>query len=349
MLVSRATRTGPQAGFCPRSETPFDTAKVANTTATPSSVQGGFLPAPSYSPLRSRGFSSTPAREVARVVFLAALVFVAASSAPARAALLPSSDVAALQVALRHRGDYLGPIDGIEGRATRRAIVSFQQHTGLEPDGIVGPRTRRALGRLGAPELGKRRLTFGSTGWDVAELQFLLAWHGFPSGRFDGIFGSHVAAAVRRFQRFHHLAQIGEAGPRTIHAARTSALPSSPLLLHAPIDAPIGDGFGPRGDAFHEGVDYIAPEGAPVEAARGGIVTWAAPRGTFGNAVMIAHGRGVRTLYAHLSRVDVRVGEHVASGVRIGLVGSTGRSTGPHLHFEVRLRGANVDPLSALG
>jgi murein DD-endopeptidase MepM/ murein hydrolase activator NlpD len=71
--------------------------------------------------------------------------------------------------------------------------------------------------------------------------------------------------------------------------------------------------------------------------------------GGWGYLVSIAHGNGIRTMYAHLSRIDVRVGARVAAGHQIGLVGSTGHSTGPHLHFEVRVRGAPVDPLPAFG
>jgi murein DD-endopeptidase MepM/ murein hydrolase activator NlpD len=85
-----------------------------------------------------------------------------------------------------------------------------------------------------------------------------------------------------------------------------------------------------------------------VDSARAGLVTWAGLRGSFGNAVVIAHGSGVRTLYAHLSRIDVTVSQRVAAGQQVGLVGSTGHATGPHLHFEVRVRGAAVNPLSAL-
>lgn len=265
------------------------------------------------------------------------------------AASLPASDVAALQVALRAKSVYAGPIDGLQGPATTQALIAFQDRAGLEPDGLVGPRTRRALGKRGKPELGSRRLTSGTIGWDVAELQFLLAWHGFPSGPFDGVYGSRLEAAVRRFQRFDHLAQIGAAGPLTIGAARSSAIPTSPIRLRAPVDAPIGDGFGPRGDAFHAGLDFIASAGTPVAAAGSGRVTWAGPRGSFGNAVVIAHRDNVRTLYAHLSQIDVSVGQRVSSGQAIGLVGSTGRSSGPHLHFEVHVGGACVDPRSALG
>ena len=258
-----------------------------------------------------------------------------------------NADVAALQVALRAASTYSGTIDGWRGPMTDEALVAFQSAAGLEPDGIVGPRTRKAFGALGRGELGARRLALGARGWDVAELQFRLAWHGFPSGPFDGVYGPRLQAAVRRFQRFAHLPRLGIAGPGTVAALRR-ARPRSPLSLDWPVSAALGDGFGPRGNAFHAGEDFVAWAGTPVASARAGRVVWAGPRGSFGNTVVVAHGRGVRTLYAHLSRIDVHLLDEVAAGTRIGAVGSTGRSTGPHLHFEVRVRGAAVDPLGAL-
>lgn len=257
------------------------------------------------------------------------------------------ADVAALQVALRAANTYSGPVDGWRGPETEDALVAFQKAAGLEPDGIVGPRTRQAFGALGRPQLGARVLSLKSRGWDVAELQFRLAWHGFPSGPFDGVYGPRLQAAVRRFQRFSHLPQLGIAGPRTV-AALGRARPRSPLSLDWPVSGELGDGFGPRGGAFHAGLDFVVAAGTPVATARAGRVVWAGPRGSFGNTVVVAHGRGVRTLYAHLSRVDVGLLDEVAGGALIGAVGSTGRSTGPHLHFEVRVRGAAVDPLGAL-
>jgi Peptidase family M23/Putative peptidoglycan binding domain len=264
-----------------------------------------------------------------------------------RSVAVGNPDVAALQVALRAADAYAGPVDGWRGHETHEALVAFQKAAGLEPDGIVGPRTRMAFGALGQGELGARRLAVGSRGWDVAELQFRLAWHGFPSGPFDGTYGPRLEAAVRRFQRFSHLPQIGIAGPRTI-AALGRARPRSPIRLSWPVVAELGDGFGPRGGAFHAGVDFVAAAGTPVAAARAGRVVWAAPLASFGNTVVVAHGGGVRTLYAHLSQIDVSLLDRVPAGAHVGAVGSTGRSTGPHLHFEVRVRGAAVDPLAAL-
>jgi peptidoglycan hydrolase-like protein with peptidoglycan-binding domain len=280
-------------------------------------------------------------RRFALLTSAAALLLAGQASAAGHA------DVAALQVALRAVGAYSGDVDGIRGPRTSEALLAFQERAGLVPDGIPGPMTRQALGDLGTPELGSRSLTIGARGWDVAELQFRLAWHGFPSGPFDGVFGPRLEAAVRRFQRFADLPAIGVAGPRTT-AALGHARPRSPLDLGWPVTGELGDGFGPRGDAFHAGLDVKAPAGAPVVAARSGRVVWAAALGSWGNTVVVRHGRGVRTLYAHLSRVDVSLLDRVSTGTRLGLVGSTGRSTGPHLHFEVRVRGAAVDPLSAL-
>jgi murein DD-endopeptidase MepM/ murein hydrolase activator NlpD len=275
-----------------------------------------------------------------------ALLISAAGLVVAGRAAAGTADVAALQVALRSHGLYSGDVDGLRGPDTEEALLAFQERSGLVPDGIAGPRTRRALGRLGTPELGARSLSFGARGWDVAELQFKLAWHGFPSGPFDGAFGPRLEAAVRRFQRFADLPMIGIAGPRTM-TALGRPLPTSPLDLSAPVAAPVGDGFGPRGHAFHAGIDFIVPAATPVVSARAGRVVWAATLGSFGNTVIVRHRQGVRTLYAHLSQIDVSLLDRVATGTRLGLVGSTGRSTGPHLHFEVRVRGAAVDPLGA--
>jgi murein DD-endopeptidase MepM/ murein hydrolase activator NlpD len=285
-------------------------------------------------------------RVIAVITTVGALAAHAATPAAA-ARVVGDADVAALQVALRAAGTYSGDVDGWRGPDTEEALLAFQERAGLVPDGIAGLRTKRALGSLGRPELGSRSLSIGVRGWDVAELQFKLAWRGFPSGPFDGAFGPRLEAAVRRFQRFADLPTIGIAGPRTM-AALASPLPTSPVDLSLPVAAPVGDGFGPRGDAFHAGIDFIAAAGTPVVSARAGRVVWAAALGSWGNTVVVRHGRGVRTLYAHLSRIDVGLLERVSTRTRLGLVGSTGHSTGPHLHFEVRVRGATVDPLGAL-
>lgn len=104
-----------------------------------------------------------------------------------------------------------------------------------------------------------------------------------------------------------------------------------------------------HGMQFHQGLDIAAPTGTPVRAAAPGKVVAAGWAGRYGQAVLVDHGDGLETLYAHLSRALVAMDQQVAGGAEIGLVGSTGRSTGPHLHFEVRRSGEAMDPLLFLG
>jgi Peptidase family M23/Putative peptidoglycan binding domain len=276
-----------------------------------------------------------------------ALVVGAFVAAPlAHAAGRPA--VAALQVTLRHHRVYQGPVDGVVGPRTTAAVVRFQRRHGLAPDGVVGPKTRRAFGRFARHVLGSRPLAPGMAGWDVAELQFALAWHGFPNATIDGGFGGHTERALVKFQRWAHLTPDGVAGPGTFRALR-APVPLCPISLAWPLRAPIGSPFGPSGIGFHPGIDLPAPTGTSVGASAAGRVIFAAynPSG-YGNLVEVAHGGGVVSMYAHLLAFSVRAGQSVATGTRVGRVGSSGESTGPHLHFEVRVRGAAVNPLPAL-
>ena len=100
--------------------------------------------------------------------------------------------------------------------------------------------------------------------------------------------------------------------------------------------------------APHSGADFASPSGTPVLAPGGGRVVLAEPLYFTGQTVVIDHGLGLVSLLAHLSRIDVRVGADVVAGARVGLVGATGRATGPHLHWTVRLQGARVDPMSVI-
>ncbi|KLI64770.1 peptidoglycan DD-metalloendopeptidase family protein [Aurantiacibacter marinus] len=135
--------------------------------------------------------------------------------------------------------------------------------------------------------------------------------------------------------------------------ARMSALErgldSIPQVMPADINS-ISSGFGFRRDPFtgggamHSGLDFRAPHGAPIHAAAAGTVTFSGWRSGYGQTVEITHGSGMVTRYAHMSRFSTRAGAEVAAGEVIGAIGSTGRSTGPHLHFEVRINGRAVNP-----
>ena len=273
---------------------------------------------------------------------LAALALVGSAAAAGDA------DVAALQVALHARTLYAGTIDGLLGPQTQAALRAFQHRSGLPMTGRLDAATRSALGAYAQTQLGSRVISEGMGGWDVAALQFQLAWHGFPSGTINGSFGSRTEAALLRFQRWAGLPPVGTAGPRTLAALRSSP-PSSPLALAWPVALPVADPFGPRGVRFHTGIDIPAVSGTPVAASRGGRVVYAGwLAGGWGYTVTLAHARGARTMYTHLSRVETSVGERVVTGETIGRVGASGDATGPHLHFELRLRGAAVDPESGL-
>lgn len=110
----------------------------------------------------------------------------------------------------------------------------------------------------------------------------------------------------------------------------------------------ITSSFGPRWGGFHTGIDIAAPQGSPAVAAASGTVIRAERAGAYGLTVILDHGDGSRTLYAHLSVITVRKGQVVGVGQKLGKVGSTGRSTGPHLHLELRMSGSPVDPMPYL-
>jgi len=115
-----------------------------------------------------------------------------------------------------------------------------------------------------------------------------------------------------------------------------------------PVSAPITSPFGMRWGTLHPGLDLGAAYGSPIHAAGSGTVVWCGWMSGYGNLVMIDHHNGLATAYGHQSRIAVTCNEQVTQGQVIGYVGSTGYSTGPHLHFEVRLNGNPVDPLGYL-
>jgi murein DD-endopeptidase MepM/ murein hydrolase activator NlpD len=115
-----------------------------------------------------------------------------------------------------------------------------------------------------------------------------------------------------------------------------------------PADGPVTSGFGHRWGRLHAGIDIGAPTGAPIVAAKDGVVSYAGVMGGYGNIIVIDHGGGMTTRYAHQSRLGAGVGQSVSAGEQVGYIGSTGNSTGPHLHFEVRINDQPQDPIGYL-
>jgi len=144
------------------------------------------------------------------------------------------------------------------------------------------------------------------------------------------------------------------AGPEP-GSARLAA-PRAPFAGCAPpvvgrVSSPFGDRVDPfeGGRRFHRGLDVAAPEGTPIHSLADGVVTMAQERAGYGRVVVVEHADGWSSLYAHCDAMDVTPGQRVARGEVLGTVGSSGRSTGPHLHLELHLHGTAVDPASSLG
>lgn len=123
-----------------------------------------------------------------------------------------------------------------------------------------------------------------------------------------------------------------------------------------PVNGYVTDGFGMRHNPFngegrevHEGLDIAVDFGTPVTATADGLVIYAAPHAGYGNLVIVYHSNGITTRYGHLSRISVEAGQRVKRSDQVGNAGSTGRSTGPHVHYEIRENDQSVDPLRYVG
>lgn len=219
--------------------------------------------------------------------------------------------------------------------------------TGAICAGLVSAAADRADAQSAAPAPARAELTWQGVvdGWRVVSLQ---------AGAWLEQLPTVAASYSARLQL--HLRDIA-AESRVMLAALVPFMPSPPdltPLMASPVPGVESSGFGWRRDPirrhakFHKGTDFRADRGTPVYAAGAGLVAFTGRQHGYGNIIYVDHGGGVVTRYAHLHRIEVRPGDPVDAGARIGQVGSTGRTTGPHLHFEVRLDGRAVDPTLAM-
>lgn len=189
-----------------------------------------------------------------------------------------------------------------------------------------------------------------------ARIQQIAQGPGAPVGPPPGSGGFAGALAAALNPNAAVQAAAGLSAPQTVNpgALAQSVVPAMPGTQSAfvwPAPGPVSSPFGPRknpmgaGYDFHPGLDIAAAEGAPIRAAAPGRIVQVGPDGGYGNVVVVDHGDGVTSRYAHCSQTFATVGETVAAGDEIAAVGSTGHSTGPHLHFEVRVDDKPVDPL----
>lgn len=180
----------------------------------------------------------------------------------------------------------------------------------------------------------------GDTLWDIARRYEVSV---------DAIQAANGISDPRRLQIGQSLVIPAIGGAADVVAVPAATRVSTQRLSLAwPVDGRLTSTFGIRWERMHNGIDLAAPVGTPVYAAAPGRVTYADWAGTYGQLVIVDHGNGVETRYAHLSQILVKVGDSVQRGQRIALVGNTGNSTGPHLHFEVRVDDDPQDPLSWL-
>jgi murein DD-endopeptidase MepM/ murein hydrolase activator NlpD len=225
----------------------------------------------------------------------------------------------------------------------------------------------KPLGPGAAPDLDRERLRGAARQLETLVLkQLVAATKAFSGGESAGsgiradLFADALADAMVKGGGIGLARQIEDSvlpkgtDARALHP--TEPVPARPaaLPMRSGGFGRVASGFGLRHDpldghlARHEGVDLAGDEGAPIHAAAGGVVRRAGDRDGYGTAVEIDHGNGLTTLYAHASEILVRDGETVTQGQPIARVGQTGRATGSHLHFEVRVGGRPVDPVRAL-
>jgi murein DD-endopeptidase MepM/ murein hydrolase activator NlpD len=203
---------------------------------------------------------------------------------------------------------------------------------------VSDPARNLAIGPVGAPDVGEG----GPADESAAELRRDLF-----AGRADTVMALvERRAALTQLEAEEQLKDVESLsvhleGQRTVLASTPSRRPAQGYVTST---------FGMRVDPFvglpqlHAGIDYSANIGAPVFATADATVVHAGLKGSYGKTVELDHGQGLVTKYAHLSRIDVQLGEKITRGQMLGAVGNTGRSTGPHLHYEVRLNGIALDP-----
>ncbi|MGA7714186.1 MAG: peptidoglycan DD-metalloendopeptidase family protein [Rhizomicrobium sp.] len=226
---------------------------------------------------------------------------------------------------------------------------TFERHPILRKLAAQTERVRR----LGLTETALMSQTQGQVVEGVKEIQTVLRRTGINPDQFaqrieavEGVGGPEIPL------QSVHIEGIADATFQDAYLRASAVLDQMNQLLmgmrHVPLTTPVAgaefertSGFGPRVDpftgryAFHPGLDFAGPWGAIVHSTAPGTVVWAGGRGTYGNMVEIDHGFGIHTRYGHLSSILVQVGAKVRTGSPIGKLGSTGRSTGPHVHYEV--------------
>jgi murein DD-endopeptidase MepM/ murein hydrolase activator NlpD len=230
--------------------------------------------------------------------------------------------------------DAVNPVDALR-RSEYVDVIGRTERRVMETVTVARTAVNVQRRKLDSEEASLRRV--------VAEQRALLA-------EVEAIRKNRAMALVIADQQVAELEDHLEAEEREIAAITRGSSSSTLTPVTArggwiwPARGPITSGFGMRWGRMHKGIDIGAPTGTPILAAKAGVVSYAGVMSGYGRVVIIDHGGGLSTLYAHQSAIAVSRGQHVAQGQRVGSVGCTGHCTGPHLHFEVRINGAARNP-----
>lgn len=172
----------------------------------------------------------------------------------------------------------------------------------------------------------------------------------------DDVPAAEAVATIDARAEVETIQSAGGEDIRVLDALQDSSFEAVTVSQEAvtPVEGKVTSGFGYRihpitgSRSFHTGIDLAAPQGTPIAAAYGGTVQETGYTSGRGNYILLSHGDGLQTMYCHLSEIQVQTGDTVAAGGTIGLVGTTGMSTGPHLHFELRVDGVRCNPVYVL-
>lgn len=261
--------------------------------------------------------------------------------------------------------------------ATSLAALARERHAARSFDSVQEPETARRLGAAGDSPGAIRAAAREFESLFLHQLFKTMRSTVPEGGLLDGGFGGQVFTDMLDMEYARMGADQGGVGLADLVAEQLGAGPAAgriepprPRMVDAlrryhghagfdrlvtPVAGRVSSPFGPRqlpdedAPRHHAGLDIAAPPGTAIRAAAGGRVVFAGERGGYGNAVIVDHGNGLTTLYGHASELLVAEGDVVRPGTPIARVGSTGRSTGPHLHFELRRGGRAIDPAPYLG
>jgi murein DD-endopeptidase MepM/ murein hydrolase activator NlpD len=253
------------------------------------------------------------------------------------AALKARNDVAALYASAAaleiENANYRAATEALSGQI--QGLQSAINELGAQA--ALDPTLASAMDRL--PAVVKNR-AMGGAGSSAATTVSSLAALQSPENTF-GLLREILSGIESRLS-----AARSDVGRRNALAAATPSI----WPAHGWLSSSVGRRTDPitGGADFHQGLDISADAGAPVYATADGTVSLAAREGAYGNLVVIDHGYGLETRYGHLSKYEVKTGERIARGHVVGRVGATGRATGPHLHYEVRVNGRLLNPLQLL-